>query len=81
MSAMTNDPFKLARYAGYYKALQSAVSTLCSIITILVFISCIFGQGAAGSFGMDATKTPFLNEIVIARQLVFLCHISSHLLL
>jgi len=24
MSAMTNDPFKLARYAGFYKAIQSA---------------------------------------------------------
>ena len=42
MSAMTNDPFKLARYAGLYKALQSA--------------------GSAGSFGMDAVATPFLNE-------------------
>ncbi len=42
MSALTNDPFKLARYAGLYKALQSA--------------------GAAGSFGMDAVATPFLNE-------------------
>ncbi|KAI0634681.1 MFS general substrate transporter [Trametes polyzona] len=42
MSALTNDPFKLARYAGLYKALQSA--------------------GAAGSFGMDAVQTPFLNE-------------------
>ena len=39
---MTNDPFKLARYAGLYKALQSA--------------------GSAGSFGMDAVATPFLNE-------------------
>lgn len=26
MSALTNDPFALARYAGYYKAIQSAVS-------------------------------------------------------
>ncbi|KAI0699053.1 MFS general substrate transporter [Cerioporus squamosus] len=42
MSALTNDPFTLARYAGLYKALQSA--------------------GAAGSFGMDAVSTPFLNE-------------------
>ena len=42
MSAMTNDPFTLARYAGLYKALQSA--------------------GSAGSFGMDAVATPFLNE-------------------
>ncbi|KAI0747214.1 MFS general substrate transporter [Daedaleopsis nitida] len=42
MSALTNDPFKLARYAGIYKALQSA--------------------GSAGSFGMDAVYTPFLNE-------------------
>ncbi|RPD55630.1 MFS general substrate transporter [Lentinus tigrinus ALCF2SS1-6] len=42
MSALTNDPFKLARYAGLYKALQSA--------------------GSAGSFGMDAVATPFLNE-------------------
>ncbi|CDO77572.1 hypothetical protein BN946_scf184926.g9 [Trametes cinnabarina] len=42
MSALTNDPFKLARYAGLYKALQSA--------------------GSAGSFGMDAVATPYLNE-------------------
>ena len=42
MSALSNDPFTLARYAGIYKALQSA--------------------GAAGSFGMDAVFTPFLNE-------------------
>ena len=42
MSALTNDPFTLARYAGLYKALQSA--------------------GSAGSFGMDAVSTPFLNE-------------------
>ncbi|KAI9061564.1 MFS general substrate transporter [Trametes sanguinea] len=42
MSALTNDPFKLARYAGLYKALQSA--------------------GSAGSFGMDAVMTPYLNE-------------------
>jgi len=42
MSALTNDPFMLARYAGFYKAIQSA--------------------GSAGSFGMDAVGTPFLNE-------------------
>ena len=42
MSALSNDPFTLARYAGLYKALQSA--------------------GSAGSFGMDAVATPFLNE-------------------
>ncbi|KAF8530059.1 MFS general substrate transporter [Hysterangium stoloniferum] len=42
MSALTNDPFTLARFAGFYKAIQSA--------------------GAAGSFGMDAVKTPYLNE-------------------
>ena len=44
MSALTNDPFKLARYAGLYKAVQSA--------------------GSAGSYGMDAVATPFLNELV-----------------
>lgn len=44
MAALTNDPWTLARYAGFYKALQSA--------------------GAAGSFGMDAVNTPFLNEIL-----------------
>jgi len=44
MSALTNDPFRLARYAGFYKAVQSA--------------------GSAGSFGMDAVATPFLNEIL-----------------
>jgi len=42
MSALTNDPFTLARYAGFYKAIQSA--------------------GSAGSFGMDAVATPYLNE-------------------
>jgi len=42
MAALTNDPFTLARFAGLYKAVQSA--------------------GAAGSFGMDAVKTPYLNE-------------------
>jgi len=42
MAALTNDPFTLARFAGLYKAVQSA--------------------GAAGSFGMDATGTPYLNE-------------------
>ncbi|KAI0313212.1 major facilitator superfamily domain-containing protein [Amylostereum chailletii] len=42
MGAITNDPFQLARYAGFYKAIQSA--------------------GSAGSFGMDAVSTPFLNE-------------------
>jgi len=42
MAALTNDPFTLARFAGLYKAVQSA--------------------GAAGSFGMDAVKTPYLSE-------------------
>ncbi|KAF8583564.1 MFS general substrate transporter [Ramaria rubella] len=42
MSALTNDPFTLARFAGFYKAIQSA--------------------GSAGSYGMDAVATPFLNE-------------------
>ncbi|KAF9652385.1 MFS general substrate transporter [Thelephora ganbajun] len=42
MAALTNDPFTLARFAGLYKAVQSA--------------------GAAGSFGMDATRTPYLSE-------------------
>jgi len=44
MSALTNDPFTLARFAGFYKAIQSA--------------------GSAGSFGMDAVATPFLNELL-----------------
>jgi hypothetical protein len=44
MGAITNDPFELARFAGFYKAIQSA--------------------GVAGSYGMDAVKTPFLNEHV-----------------
>jgi MFS family permease len=42
MSALSNDPFTLARFAGLYKAVQSA--------------------GSAGSFGMDAVGTPYLNE-------------------
>ncbi|EIN11170.1 hypothetical protein PUNSTDRAFT_98209 [Punctularia strigosozonata HHB-11173 SS5] len=44
MSAITNDPFRLARFAGIYKAIQSA--------------------GGAGSFGMDAVATPYLNELL-----------------
>lgn len=44
MGAISNDPFTLARFAGFYKAVQSA--------------------GAAGSFGMDAVATPFLNELL-----------------
>ena len=44
MGGISNDPFTLARYVGFYKAIQSA--------------------GAAGSFGMDAVATPFLNEHV-----------------
>ena len=42
MAALTNDSFTLARFAGLYKAVQSA--------------------GGAGSFGMDAVGTPYLNE-------------------
>ena len=44
MAALSNDPFTIARFAGIYKAVQSA--------------------GAAGSFGMDAVKTPYLNELL-----------------
>ncbi|KAH9980620.1 MFS general substrate transporter [Russula compacta] len=44
MGAISNDPFTLARFTGFYKAVQSA--------------------GGAGSFGMDATSTPFLNELL-----------------
>lgn len=51
MGAITNDPFKLARYAGFYKAIQSA--------------------GSAGSYGMDAVATPFLNEHV--RMILIQC--------
>jgi hypothetical protein len=42
MGAISNDPFTLARFTGFYKAIQSA--------------------GGAGSFGMDATSRPWLNE-------------------
>lgn len=44
LGAISNDPFTLARFTGFYKAIQSA--------------------GGAGSFGMDATSTPFLNELL-----------------
>lgn len=44
MGAISNDPFTLARFTGFYKAIQSA--------------------GGAGSFGMDAASTPFLNEML-----------------
>lgn len=44
LGAISNDPFTLARFIGFYKAIQSA--------------------GGAGSFGMDATARPFLNELL-----------------
>jgi len=44
MGAISNDPFTLARFTGFYKAIQSA--------------------GGAGSYGMDATSTPLLNELL-----------------
>ncbi|KAH9080271.1 MFS general substrate transporter [Lactarius deliciosus] len=50
MGAISNDPFTLARFAGFYKAIQSV--------------------GSAGSFGMDATSTPFLNELLASWCLV-----------
>ena len=62
MSALTNDPFKLARYAGFYKAIQSAVRRKRSEKEKASTNFCL--QGAAGSYGMDAVATPFLNEIV-----------------
>jgi len=37
MSALTNDPFKLARFAGFYKAIQSAVSLRIDIILHLMY--------------------------------------------
>ncbi|ERT03372.1 UNC93-like protein [Sporothrix schenckii 1099-18] len=46
MSSLTNDPFKLARMAGYYKGIQSA--------------------GSAVSFGIDAVRTPYLNEQLVS---------------
>jgi hypothetical protein len=42
MSAMTNDPFTLARYAGFYKAIQSAVSIAShsnSAVSLTVFLA------------------------------------------
>lgn len=57
MGAISNDPFTLARFAGFYKAIQSA--------------------GGAGSYGMDAVATPFLNEHV--RLLLLSRHISISL--
>ena len=58
MSALTNDPFTLARFAGLYKAVQSA--------------------GSAGSFGMDAVNTPWLNELVSAFRVVRVSNADSH---
>ncbi|TCD71018.1 hypothetical protein EIP91_000516 [Steccherinum ochraceum] len=54
MSSLTNDPFTLARFAGFYKALQSA--------------------GAAGSFGMDAVATPYLNEHLASWIMMLVCY-------
>ncbi|KAL7420594.1 hypothetical protein Q5752_004545 [Cryptotrichosporon argae] len=44
MGALSADAFVLARYAGLYKALQSA--------------------GSAVAYGVDAVKTPLLNELL-----------------
>lgn len=59
MGALSNDPLTIARFAGLYRAFQSA--------------------GSAGSFGMDAVATPYLNEhlatwsmILISFPLAFL---------
>lgn len=60
MGAITNDPFKLARYAGLYKAIQSA--------------------GSAGSYGMDAVTTPFLNELVCLPSYMCNALLNAHLL-
>ncbi|CDK26332.1 unnamed protein product [Kuraishia capsulata CBS 1993] len=43
MGSLTNENYKLARYAGFYKGVQSA--------------------GSAISFGIDAAKIPFRNEL------------------
>ena len=61
MSALTNDPFTLARYAGLYKALQSA--------------------GAAGSFGMDAVATTFLNEHLASWSMLLLSFPLAYIVL
>lgn len=42
MSALTNDAFTLARFAGIYKAMQSAVSKRCYVL----FRGCKLGSGA-----------------------------------
>ncbi|KAJ3485966.1 hypothetical protein NLI96_g4585 [Meripilus lineatus] len=61
MSALTNDPFTLARFAGLYKAVQSA--------------------GSAGSFGMDAVFTPFLNEHLASWCLMLVSYPLAYLVI
>ena len=61
MGAISNDPFTLARFTGFYKAIQRSA-------------------GGAGSFGMDATSTPFLNELLASLALdddIFPCWLAS----
>jgi hypothetical protein len=64
MSALTNDPFTLARFAGMYKAIQSSVRHSMFAPTHVLTQTLPAQQGSAGSFGMDAVATPFLNEHV-----------------
>ena len=79
MSALTNDPFKLARYAGFYKAIQSAVRRTRSKKEKASTNFCLF-KGAAGSYGMDAVATPFLNEIVCCVNVhALLAELDAHL--
>lgn len=46
MSALTNDPFTLARYAGYYKAIQSVVSEYRSATLFVIYSFIRVQQGA-----------------------------------
>jgi hypothetical protein len=61
MSAMTNDPFTLARYAGYYKAIQSAVSIKCPDITFTVQLIFLSGCSRELWYGRRENAIPERN--------------------
>jgi hypothetical protein len=62
MSAMTNDPFTLARFAGFYKAIQSAVSIL-RMSEQLYRLSCSFiGCSRKLRHGRCSTAFPERNR-------------------
>ena len=65
MSAMSNDPYKLARAAGYYK-----VSPYLGPTQTKADEQGLQSAGAAVSFGVDAAKVAYLTELLVSWVMV-----------